>query len=79
MSEYADRARIRWIRGVAEIRGGEHRPFVGDPIAEGIEEALDMKNYADEGRRQGRIGRGDHALITFCGWLSFSILRSLQR
>ncbi len=80
MSEFAERAAARWARGVAEIRGWDpDAPFVGDPLAEGIEEALDLRNYAAEGRRQRRIGPLDHALLLFCAWLAFSILRSLQR
>lgn len=78
MSEYADRAARRWADGVALIRGGEHRPFVGDPIAEGLEEALDLKNYADEGQRQKRIGTVRRGLVVLCGWIAFRILRSAQ-
>lgn len=79
MSEYAARARYRWARGVAEIRGGEHRPFVGDPIDEGIEEVLDLRNYADEGRRQLRISAIERAVVVACGWVAFRILRRAQR
>ena len=78
MSEYESKARARWIRGVAAIRGGEHRPFVGDPIAEGIEEALDLRNYADEARRQGRIGSIERLVVVTCGRIAFSLLRSAQ-
>lgn len=78
MSEYESRARERWVRGVAEIRGGEHRPFVGDPVAEGIEEALDLRNYTDEARRQGRIGALKRLVVVACGRIAFVILRGAQ-
>ncbi len=79
MSEYEERARGRWVRGVALIRGGEHVPFQGDPIAEGLEECLDLRNYADEGRRQGRIGTVRRLAVIACGRLAYSLLRQVQR
>lgn len=78
MSEYETRAARRWARGVVEIRGEPHRPFVGDPVVEGIEEALDLRNYADEARRQGRIGAIERIAVVVCGRIAFSILRGAQ-
>lgn len=78
MSEYAQRAQRRWVEGVALIRGGDHKPFVGDPVAEGIEEALDLQNYADEARRQKRLGAIKHSGVVLCAWIAFRILRSAQ-
>lgn len=79
MSEYEARALIRWRRGVALIRGGPHLPFQGDPVAEGIEECLDLRNYAGEARAQGRIGWLRHAAIVASGWLAYRLLRGAQR
>lgn len=79
MSEYAQRAQRRWVRGVAAIRGTEETPFLGDPVAEGIEEVLDLRNYAEEAKRQRRIGGVRAALVIACGWLAFELLRRVRR
>lgn len=79
MSEYADRARARWDRGVALIRGGPNAPFQGDPIAEGLEECLDLRNYAGEAHVQRRIGWVRHVAIVGCGWIAYQLLRQAQR
>ncbi len=79
MSEYRERARTRWIRGVAEIRGGDHVTFRVDPVVEGIEETLDLRNYAGEARRQGRIGWLRHVALAACGRIAFELLRGALR
>ena len=80
MSEYADLARARWVRGVIEFRGGDARiAFMGDPIREGLEETLDLRNYAGEARRQGRIGWLRHVALAACGRIAFELLRGALR
>ena len=78
MSEFDLRADARWARGVAEIRGGEHVPFQGDPVYEGIEEALDLRNYANEAERQGRIPSAVASLVRGAAAFAFGLLRKYE-
>lgn len=71
MSTFEALADFRWRRGVNEIRGGDERkPFDGDPIDEGMEECLDIRNYAQEAVRQGRLSPELGRFI--CGLAAFA-------
>ena len=78
MSDFDRLADERWARGVAEIRGGEHVPFQGDPVSEGIEETLDLRNYANEAERQGRIPAAVAGLIRGAAAFAFNLLRKYE-
>ena len=64
VSRFDDLATARWNAGVRKFRDGNAElPFDGDPIAEGLEECLDLRNYAVEAYNQGRIAhRLSHAI-----------------
>lgn len=80
MSEFDRLADERWDRGVREIRGGDARkPFDGDPVAEGMEEALDLRNYANEAERQGLLGQIDAGLVRSYAAAAFAILKKETR
>ena len=54
--DFADKADERFTRGVAMLReGDDEQPFVGDPLVEGMEECLDLRNYAIEAESQNRL------------------------
>jgi len=56
MKTFAERCRERHAAGIARYRGCDaSRPFEGDPIEEGVQETVDLANYADAAQRAGRL------------------------
>jgi hypothetical protein len=52
--------RDRRRAGIVEYRGGDaSAPFVGDPIAEALEEAADFVIYVQEAALQGKLHPDD--------------------
>jgi len=58
-SDFDLRAEERWRRCSRQYRKSLDEPFCGDPVAEGMEECLDLRNYTLEALRQGRISELD--------------------
>lgn len=75
LEQFHQEADARWKRGVSEIRGGdESLPFVGDPVECAMEEALDLRNYAKQGERDGSMPDWAAELVIAAAWDAYRVL-----
>ena len=75
MNEFVRRSNERYRAGVEEFRGGDtSKPFDGDPVAEGIDECCDLRNYTLEGLRSGRLTAADGASLLRLAQGAFDLL-----
>ena len=56
MTDFEARCRARHAAGLRHYRQGDSgRPFVGDPLAEALDELADCRNYVLEAERGGQL------------------------
>lgn len=74
--EFVRRSQKRFVAGVHEYRDGDFdAPFAGDPVDEAIDEVLDLRNYALEAFRAGRISATNYDRLRVIAGEAFAILR----
>jgi len=80
MKTFAERCRERHAAGIARYRGCDaSRPFEGDPIEEGVQETVDLANYAREAQRAGRLSPLAAEHVRDLAQRAYSILSTLGK
>ncbi len=73
-SDFDLRAEERWRKCSRQYRKSLDEPFCGDPVAEGMEECLDLRNYAVEALEQGRINDLVAEMLCVAASMAFNLL-----
>jgi hypothetical protein len=77
--QFIELARARWSAGVTEYRGGdESKPFDGDPVQEGLEEAADMYAYSKVANEQGLMSDTEADQVNAHAFDAYKILLRVQ-
>jgi len=76
VNDFSDLCRARHLAGLERYRAGDaSRPFEGDPLEEGIQETVDLANYADAAEARGLLGPEAAESVRDLARAAYAVLR----